>query len=143
MTQSAEEVWRGTIAQIPGLFERLLYLGEIRNSVTGAYEHHGMILRFGEEAANSAILSSHEQVFFAWLAQPLESRVADVELFLHRKEMDPDTAIRHWTEASPCAVMTPASVRDSERHLCLQDFSAMLEVLRTRFAIRRPDPEDR
>ena len=143
MTQSAEQAWKVTIAQIPGLLERLLYLGEIRNSTTGLYEHHGMILRFGAEAAHAAILSSHEQVFVAWLAQPLETRVADLELFLVRKEMDPVAAVRHWTESSPCAVLTPASVRDSERNLCVQDFSVMLEVLRTKFAIRRPDPEDR
>ena len=143
MTLSAEEVWKGTIAQIPGLFERLLYLGEIRNSVSGMYEHHGLILRFGAEAADAAILSSHEQTFLAWLAQPLETRVADVELYLARKEMDRATAVRHWTESSPCAVLTPATVRDSERDLCAQDFKAMLDVMRTKLDIRRPDPEDR
>ena len=142
-SQTAEEVWNRTVAQIPGLFERLLYLGGIRNAATGTYEHQGLILRFGEEVAQSAILRSHEQTFVAWLAQPLETRVSDLEFYFARQKLLPETAISHWTEVPPCGLMTPTTARDSERLLCSEDFTTILGLLRSRLGLQRPDPEDR
>lgn len=137
------EVWAATLAQLPGLFERLIYLAKLRDPATGEYHHHGLATRFSPAEAHAAILHSHEATFASWLAKAVEEQLSDIELYLSRNSLDSQAVVRHWMEVSPAADILPASARDSERSLFVSDFKALLAILTVRLRVTRRDPEDR
>ena len=62
------ESWRRTLAAIPAMLGRLVYLASLRNPNTGVYAHYGFAQRVGEETADATLLQSHCQCFSEWLA---------------------------------------------------------------------------
>ena len=94
---AAADLWRHTLAQIPTVFGRLVYLATLRDANTGVYEHHGLSQIFGEEEADRTLRQSHIEMFNEWLcfwirasdavlvSEQLQNclQVGVVELFLH------------------------------------------------------------
>ena len=67
MKTASDDLWRRTISQIPSIYGRLVYLGRLRNSDTGRYEHHGLAAMFDANLADSALRESHLGAFREWL----------------------------------------------------------------------------
>ena len=142
LREAAADLWHRTLAQIPSLFGRLLYLSSLRSWNTGRYEHHGFAQEFGEDAAHEALFESHERTFAEWLRSPLEEQKADLDLYLAGLTPDRAAIVDAWLNLAPYRNLVPASARDSERDLFATDFEALLELLRKEYKLARRDPED-
>ena len=125
----AADLWRHTIAQIPTIFGRLVYLSSLRDPNTGVYKHWGLAQQFGEEAADQALRQSHAQNFAAWLAFSLEGQKADLDLYLTSVEGDRNRILETWITMRPYANLVPAATLEVERRLYASDLEALLELL--------------
>ena len=132
-------LWRHTLAQLPSLFGRLIYLCSLRSQLDGRYQHHGLAARFGEEEAHRALLESHEETFASWLGRTIEQQKDDIDLYFMDPNNDRRSAVETWLVHPPD--VAPLTVRDSERRLFAIDFEALVELLRAEQKIRRPDRE--
>ena len=133
-------VWRHTLAQLPSLFARLMYLCSLRGTTDGRYHHHGMEARFGESETHLALLESHEETFAAWLGRTIEQQKDDVDLYFTDPSTEKRTTIETWLRHPPD--VAPITIRESERRLFAADFEALLEVLRAEQRIAAPNREE-
>lgn len=138
---AASDLWRNTLSQIPTVFGRLIYLSSLRGSDTGAYEHHGLALIFGEQESDSALRRSHEDAFAEWLSFSLEQQKADLDLYLAALTARRRAVIETWLRLTPYRNLIPVSGRTAERDLFLLDFEALLEILRNEYGVAAPDPD--
>ncbi len=137
----AADLWRNTLAQIPTLFGRLVYLSSLRNSNTGVYEHHGLAQIFGEQQADETMRRSHEQIFAEWLCFNLEQQKADLHEYLMNLEGSTDLVLSTWIRIAPYRNLTPAGARAVEKELFLADLEAVLELLNHEHGVASLDPE--
>lgn len=135
------DLWRRTLSQIPSVFGRLTYLSALRGA-GGIYEHHGFIERFGEAAAQAALLHSHEEAFQSWLTFSLEEQKADLDLYLSERISERRNVVETWLRSAPWRSLLPATARESERRLFEIDFEMLLELLAKEFKLERLDPEE-
>jgi hypothetical protein len=138
---AAADLWRNTISQIPTVFGRLVYLASLRNPNTGAYEHHGLALVFGEDEANKALKNSHSAVFGEWISFNLEQQKADLDLYISGLFEDKRIVVETWLRLTPYRNLLPGSVRGVERSLYIADFTALLELLKAANGVAEPDPD--
>lgn len=135
------DLWRNTLAQIPSVFGRLVYLCSLRDANTGTYKHYGLAQIFGERAADEALRSSHQQVFDEWLRFDLEQQKADLDLYLADLAGDRRTVVETWIRLTPYRNLVPSSAREVERELYLRDLEILLELLRSECGVASPDPD--
>ena len=138
---ASSDLWRNTLAQIPSVFGRLVYLASLRNGNSGRYEHHGLALVFGEDEANRALKKSHSRVFREWLTFNLEQQEADLGLYLSGLDEDKRTVLTTWRELAPYRTLMPVSLRGVERRLFITDLQALLELLENEHGAAGPDPD--
>lgn len=118
----AAEVWRSTMARIPTLFGRLVYVAALRDGASGRYNHEALAPLFAPEEVDRALRSSHQQVFQQWISAGLAEQKADLDEYL--------TTAGGPRYALPYRSLTPAGAREVERQLYLTDLETLLELLR-------------
>ena len=138
---AAADLWRNTLAQIPSVFGRLVYLASLRNANTGRYEHHGLALICGADEANKALKDSHSRVFADWIAFNIEQQKADLDLYLAGLAEDKRVVVDTWVKLAPYQSLIPADVRGVEKELYISDLSALMELLKNAYAVAGPDPD--
>jgi hypothetical protein len=138
---AAASLWRHTLSQIPSLFGRLVYLASLRNQHSGRYEHFGLAQRFGAASADQAIRASHEESFQDWLSLGLEQQRVEVGEYLLNLETQPSQAVETWLRISPQRNYIPSGAGKVEQDLYLQDFEAILYLLRNEYGVPSPDPD--
>lgn len=139
---AAADLWRRTLAQIPSIFGRLVYLSSLRNANSGRYEHHGLALAFGEAGAHEALERSHEQSFADWVNSPLMQQKADLDLYLSSLTPNRRPVVETWLKLAPYRNLAPARAKSSERQLFDRDFRDLLEALRREYAVPEIDPDE-
>jgi len=136
---AAANLWRNTLARIPSVFGRLVYLSGLRNPNTLRYEHHGLALVFGEDEAHRALKRSHNRAFAEWLSFNLEQQKADLDLYLSSLFEDKRTVLRAWDRLGHYRNILPNSVRGPEKRLYLSDLASLLTLLRNEYGVAGPD----
>jgi len=136
----AADLWRHTLARIPTLFGRLVYLSSLRNQVSGLYEHHGLSQMFGDEQAGETLRRSHAQVFQDWLCLNLEQQKADLQEYLTELPGSPAAALAGWLRLAPYRNLAPAAAQDVEKQLYLSDLEMLLALLKRECGAAFPDP---
>jgi hypothetical protein len=124
------DLWRRTLEQIPTLYGRLVYLTSLRNADSGRYEHHGLTLLFGAEAADIALRDSHRRTYVEWLSLPLAAQRADLLCYMDSLEVPPARLVETWIELAPYRNLAPALAREEERILFESDLEAILSQLK-------------
>lgn len=137
---AAADLWRNTLGQIPTAFGRLVYLAGLRDPNSGAYAHHGLAAVFGEQEAESAIRTSHEDCFAAWLRLELREQREDLMAYLQGLEADRKTVVEVWTRVTPYLNLPPAAALQVERELFLSDLEALLSLMRNELGVSFSDP---
>ena len=125
-----DDLWRRTLAQIPTLFGKIVYLSGLRDANSGGYVHYGLAQRYSTEEANRILRESHERVFGEWLNCPLERQRDDLEEYLRSLEDDRETILRTWFTLAPYNNLIPINTREAERLLYISDLELILDVLR-------------
>ena len=138
---SAVDHWRHTVARIPALFGRLVYLSSLYNQSSGSYEHGGLAQMYGHAQASETLRRSHAQVFQDWLCLNLEQQKADLQEYLGELPGDPAAVLAGWRLLMPYRNLVPATAQEVELRLYLTDLEALLEVLRHEYGAASPDPE--
>ena len=136
-----EDVWSRTLAQVPSLFGRLVYLAHLRDQNSGTYEHHGLALIFGEQEADRALRESHAKAFAEWLCFSLEEQREDLNLYLTDLQVDRKTTVETWLRLAPYRGLIPAAARQVERELYISDIEVLLGVLKNELGAAVPDPD--
>ena len=138
---AAADLWRHTLAQIPTIFGRLVYLASLRNQNTGCYEHYGLVQIFGDGEADRTLRQSHQEIFLQWLSFPLERQKEDLAEYLDSLDDSPERVLATWTRLAPYRTLVPLDARGVERELYLADLSTVLELLTYEHGVACPDPE--
>ncbi len=133
--------WRHTLARIPTLFGRLVYLSSLQNQTSKTYEHHGLSQMFGEEQACETIRRSHTQVFQDWLCLNLEQQKADLQEYLAELPGNPAAVLSSWLERASYRNLVPDSAHDVERRLYLTDLETLLDLLKREHGVASPGPK--
>jgi hypothetical protein len=138
---AAADLWRHTLAQIPTVFGRLVYLATLRSPNTGSYEHHGLAQHFGDEEADRTLRQSHFLVFSEWLCFNLEQQKSDLDEYLAGLEGGTRTVLSTWIRLAPYRNLLPTNCREVEKQLYNADLETILELLRYEYDVACPDPE--
>ncbi|HWR50516.1 MAG TPA: hypothetical protein VN428_05390 [Bryobacteraceae bacterium] len=120
-------LWESALAGLPALFERLVFLGGLRDPDTG-YRHYGLELPVGSYAAE-IMQDSHERAFRTWIAFTVEQQKADLELYLATTHGHRNDALKRLGDTDFRDNLIPASADAHERELYLTDFEALVHML--------------
>jgi len=138
--EPASDLWRHTLARIPTLIGRLLYLSSLRDATNGVYEHPGLAQMVGEEEAGETLRRSHARVFQEWLCLNLEQQQADLREYL-AETPHPAELLASWATSAPYPGWMPPTAQDFERRLFAGDLETLCALLRREFGAASPDPE--
>ncbi len=130
LQRAMDDLWRRTLAQIPTLFGKIVYLAELRDENSGTYQHFGLAQRYSAEEADRILRESHERVFGEWLNCPLEHQRDNLEEYLRTLDDDRETVLRTWMTLAPYNNLIPINTREAERLLYISDLELILDVLR-------------
>jgi hypothetical protein len=118
-----------TLAGIPGLFARLVYLASLRDLSSGRYEHAGLAALYPDAAIQQALQLCHEQIFERILEAPLSSQEEDLRSCLEGMEGGSSAAISHWRRIEAYRVLQPEAAPDYLKELFCSNLRVLLEIL--------------
>ncbi len=127
---AASDLAKNTLARIPTVFGRLVYLASLRDPISGSYRHHGLASIFGREESRKALSQHHQAVFLEWLNLHLTAKRDDVTEYLNGLEDPRQVVIDHWVKVRGYRAYIPASACESERELFFAEFDVVLAALR-------------
>lgn len=120
-----------TLANIPGLFARLVYVASLRDLSSGKYEHAGLAALYPEEALQQALQVCHEQVFEKVLETSLEAQEEDLRVCLSAMSEGFSAAVTHWQRMESYRVLLPEQSPDYLKELFCSNLRALFEILQT------------
>ncbi|MGA2135702.1 MAG: hypothetical protein ABSH50_25705 [Bryobacteraceae bacterium] len=136
--EPAGDLWRHTLARIPTLFGRLIYLSSLRSQSDGAYVHHGLAQMVGDEQAGDTLRRSHARVFQDWLCLNLEQQKGDLQEYL-AEVSNPSVVLAGWVDSGSFRDLAPPAALEPERQLFTADLAKILAVLKREYGVGTPD----
>ena len=135
----------GSVARELSLIEssygQLVYLAGLLDPNTGRYNHYGIALAGNDRELSNILKRSHESVFQAWIALPLQRKMGDLELYIAGLPgVDRVELVDAWLRLTPYKHLVPASIQGPERQKHISDFEALLGLLRNVYGVPSPDP---
>ncbi len=118
-----------TLAGIPGLYARLVYIASLRDLSSGRYEHAGLAALYPEAAIQQALQLCHEQILERILETPLSSQEQDLRACLAGMEGGSSVAVSHWRRNEAYRVLVPEAAPDYLKELFCSNLRAILEIL--------------
>lgn len=118
-----------TLAEIPGLMARLVYIASLRDLSSGRYEHAGLSALYPEEAVQQALQLCHEQIFERILETPLSSQQMDLRTCLAGMDGGLKNAVAHWRRMEVYRVLLPEQTPDYLKELFCSNLRVLLEIL--------------
>jgi hypothetical protein len=137
--EPAGDLWRHTLARIPTLFGRVMYLSSLRNQSNGTYEHPILAQMVGEEEAGDTLRRSHARVFQDWLCLNLEQQKADLQEYL-AETPNPAAMLADWADSADYQSWAPSTAQDVERRLFVGDLETLLALLKREYGASSPGP---
>jgi len=138
--EPASDLWRHTLARIPTLFGRLIYLSSLRNQSDGAYTHRALAQMVGDEQADETLRRSHARVFQDWLCLNLEQQKGDLQEYLAELP-NPFGILTGWMSSASYCDLAPPSAQEPERQLFIGDLKNLLSVLSQEYGAAGSDRE--
>jgi hypothetical protein len=125
----AAELWRRTLARIPSIFGRLVYLASLRDLNTGFYQHFGFQQQVGDKEADRTIRRSHANTFADWLCFSLGEQREHLERYLDDAGGDKLQILANWRLWPSFMNWIPAQARDAEKALFRSDLETLIDLI--------------
>ena len=118
-----------TLAAIPNLFGRLIYVATLRDLSSGKYEHAGLAAVYPQGAVQEALKFCHQEIFLKVLETPLAIQEQDLrDCFDGMSETLPAT-VSHWRQMEAYRILPPENAADYLRELFFSNLRVLLELL--------------
>jgi hypothetical protein len=138
--ECSDDLWFRDLSHIGTSYGRLVYLAGLRNPDTGRYEYYGSTGTSSSTEPNPDLKRYHESIFRQWVSYPLETKKADIELYIAAiDQVDKAELIDAWLRLTPYKNLVPASIQGPEREKHVSDFEAILGLLKNVYGVAYPD----
>jgi hypothetical protein len=118
-----------TLAAIPSLYARLIYLASLRDLSSGRYEHSGLVAVYGDVAVQQALTRCHEEVFEKILETPLAGQQQDLEMCFMSMRGEVAAVAAHWQKLEAYRMFMPVEPPDYLKELFCSNLRALLQIL--------------
>jgi len=132
--KATEDLQRHTLANIPRLLDRFVYLASMRDYNTGLYYHDGLAARFSPDVACEALADCHQEVCRQLTLCSLQDLVAQMEAYIESSQTRPADFIAAWKELEPYRVAVPVRTDPFSAGLLFSNFRVALAILEERLA---------
>lgn len=124
-----EDFTTRTLAVIPSMYGRLLYVATLRDLASGRYCHEGLESLYPGEAVQQALELCHAELFSRILESPLEQQEWDLRACLGTLEGDFGEIVTRWKEFEFYRILMPARVPAYLQELFCSNLRALLGLL--------------
>lgn len=138
---ASADLFRHTLARIPSLFGRLMYLSSLRDPNSGAYRHYGLATAFGRDQSVLALETSHVRAFREWVRLSLAEKHADLAAYLDTLDDPKGLVVRYWLDSAGYAGCVPDAASKADRMLFMEDTRVLLTSLSRSSDGALPDPK--
>ena len=129
ITLAVRDLESRTLAHLHGEVTKLVYLSSTRDYNTGEYQHEGLALRFGGQAASIALERCHEATFRELLQASLAQLVAELARYIESTGAQKEKVLESWRQLQAYRVLIPRTCDALSADFFITNIRIALEVL--------------
>jgi hypothetical protein len=135
MEAAIQDLHDRTLANLPEVLTRLIYLSSTRDYNTGEYQHAGLADRYGPDTAQKALAGCHQAAFENLLYTDLADLVRQLAAYIESIGAERDQVLDAWRGLQAYRVLIPNACDDLSAELFTSNIKIALEALRAEPAV--------